>query len=169
MANYTQARKKAAEVLKNFGVKEPPIDPEDIAESIGIDVVYASFDTPVSDSISGFIDFSEGTDNVRIVVNDEISPKRKNFTIAHELGHYLLHQDYAQGEGYQILPRSNIHGTTKPDVEKEADAFAAALLAPKSMIERYRPIASLPEMSKIFVASEEMLRWRIHNIDKYGH
>jgi len=167
MADFEKAKAKAAEILADYGLKEPPVDPEQIAEHLGVDVVYADFKPEISSSISGYLEFLG--DNARIVINSTISPKRKTFTIAHELAHYLLHREYAEGEGYQVLPRSNNHGFSKPDEEKEADVFAAALLAPKDFVTKYRDIASLPEMSKIFVASEDMLKWRMYNIDRYGN
>lgn len=167
MANFTLAKSEASKLLEKFNVKEPPVDPEWIAEQLGVDVVYANFMPEYASEISGFLDWSD--DPVRIVINSAISPKRKTFTIAHELAHFLMHEDYAKGEGYQIMTRSNEHRRGKPDEEREADAFAAALLAPKEFVNKYKDIASLPEMSKIFVASEDMLKWRIHNIEQFGN
>lgn len=167
-ADYDKAKQEAAKLLGKFKITEPPIDPEQIAEQLGVDVVYADFKPEISQQISGYLEFLED-ENARIVINSDISPKRKTFTIAHELAHFLLHRQYAQSEGYQLLPRSNHYSVSKPDVEREADAFAAALLAPKHLVEQYKDIASLPEMSKIFVTSEEMLKWRIHNIDRFGN
>ena len=170
MPNYDLARNEARRVLSEFGIVEPPVDPEEIAESLGVDVIFASFNPEVSRKISGFIDFEEGDEpSARIVVNKNMSPKRMNFTIAHELGHFLMHQEYAKSNEYRILPRSNHHSSDKPNEEKEADAFAAELIAPKGMLMRYKRIASLPELSSIFVASEEMLNWRIQNIERFGY
>ena len=168
--DYELARAEARRVLNDFGVTEPPIDPEEIAESMGVNVIFVSFDHEISKKISGFIDFDDQDDSLaRIVVNKNMSPKRMNFTIAHELGHFLMHQEYARGNEYQILPRSNHHASDKPKEEKEADLFAAELIAPKQLLLRYKKIASLPELSSIFVASEEMLKWRIHNLERFGN
>jgi Zn-dependent peptidase ImmA (M78 family) len=167
MADLNKARSEAHRVLDMFGVSAPPIDPERIAEQLGVDVVYAKFKPEVSQAISGFIHLPEG--KPQIVVNASIPAKRKMFTIAHELGHFLMHLDYIESDKYRVLPRSNGHVGAKPDEEKEADVFAAALIAPKDLVNKYRGIASLPEMSRIFVASEEMLKWRMHNIDAHGN
>lgn len=168
MADFDLAKKKAAELLSEFRITEPPVDPERIAEGLGVDVVYADFKPEYTSIISGFLELSKDK-SARIVVNRAISPKRKTFTIAHELAHYILHKEYASGNKYQVMMRSNNHDAGKPDEEKEADAFAAALLAPKEFILKYKDIASLPEMSKIFVASEDMLKWRLHNIERFGN
>jgi len=66
-------------------------------------------------------------------------PGRRRFTIGHEVGHYLLHQD----EAPRIFCRSGYIGGAeeenpeplpKPPGEAEADAFAAALLMPEHLI-----------------------------------
>jgi Zn-dependent peptidase ImmA (M78 family) len=58
-------------------------------------------------------------------------PNRRRFTIAHELGHFILHRrnpDYLASPGATGLPL----------VEAEAHAFAAALLMPAALL---RPAA----------------------------
>lgn len=47
---------------------------------------------------------------------------RQRFSIGHELGHYFLHIGQ---------PEISAPGLEKPDIESEADAFAAALLIPR--------------------------------------
>lgn len=152
-ANFTKAKNKAAEVLSQFNLVKPPIDPEAIAEAMGVDVVYARFGGQYASTVSGYLEF----DPPRIVVNVEISPARKTFTIAHELGHFLMHKEYAASQNYQVMPRSNFYENGKPDEEREADAFAAALLAPISMLRRYRDMASPRELARMFLVSEDVI------------
>lgn len=64
----------------------------------------------------------DGTFNINLP--PQTSPLRDNFTIAHELGHYLLH--YEKKEEPQIFTR---YGTN--DQEFQANRFAAAFLMPK--------------------------------------
>jgi Zn-dependent peptidase ImmA (M78 family) len=71
-------------------------------------------------------------------VNSANSPRRQRFTIAHELGHLDLH------EGRQLTVDHSMRvdwrdetsslGTDKQEVE--ANAFAASLLMPASLINR---------------------------------
>ena len=57
---------------------------------------------------------------------------RYNFTIAHEIGHHVLHREhYIRQNENQIMCR----GTgEKPMVEQQADRFAAALLMPEKNV-----------------------------------
>ena len=59
------------------------------------------------------------------------------FTIAHEIGHHVLHRDaYLQNRGdgeREILCRD---ARNKPQIEVEADRFAAALLMPSEAVQK---------------------------------
>lgn len=162
-ADYDKAKKEATNLLEKFHLKEPPIDPEYIAEEMGVDVVFAQFKPNVSEKVSGFIEMNNK--NARILINSNISTELKNFTIAHELGHFMLHKSYVQGDDYVIYPSSNNHDIEKSIEEQEADVFATELIAPISFLKKYQRIASLPELSKIFIASEDMLKRRLKNIE----
>ena len=64
-----------------------------------------------------------------VVVNDNESVQRIRFTIAHELGHYLL--------GHLGPDNANLnreYGNIKPIQETEADMFAARLLSPACVL-----------------------------------
>jgi hypothetical protein len=111
------------------------------------------------------------TDLGEIWVNAEEAekwPGRRRFTIGHEVGHYLLHQDDAP----RIFCRSGdivdaeedpAVPTPKPPDESEADAFAAALLMPEHLIrplfERHgRDVTTLRE---IFGCSHKAMNYRL--------
>lgn len=159
-ADWNKAKAKAAEVLKEYGLTKPPIDPESIAEAMGVDVVYANFAPGTKDRISGFIQF----DPLRIIVNNDISPNRMTFTIAHELAHYLLHRDWANSNEYQVLPRQNEYDRRKPPEEQEADCFAAELLVPADMLKRYKDYASPRELARMFAVSEDVILNRFKSL-----
>lgn len=66
-----------------------------------------------------------------VIVNDDECVQRIRFTIAHELGHYLLgHLD--KPENMYIIGRD--FNNSKPLQETEADMFAARLLAPACVL-----------------------------------
>lgn len=150
--NYRLARETARDLLAERGSKSLPIDPEVIAESMGINVVYVEFNDHASDLISGLYDAG----NNRIIVNKKLPANRKTFTIAHELGHALMHKDYAESSEYRALPRSNFH-RNKPGIEKEADVFAACLLVPKDVLKRYKDVADLDELAQLFAVSRDVV------------
>ena len=68
-----------------------------------------------------------------IMVNSEIdNDGRKNFTIAHELGHYFLGHTLNNHLDTEI----NEEGLSKEPIENEADYFATCLLMPEEKITR---------------------------------
>jgi Zn-dependent peptidase ImmA (M78 family) len=76
-----------------------------------------------------------------------------------------MHKDWARGPNY-VLPRLNGYASTKPREEVEADAFAANLLVPTDMLKRYYRVASVYELSKIFVVSEQVINNRLKTIGR---
>lgn len=157
-ADYKRAEEEAVKLLRKFKIENPPVDPEAIAEAMGIEVVYATFNGPLGEKISGFIEPA----NARIVVNSDIYPNRKTFTIAHELAHHVLHRDYALSDDYRVFARMNDYENGKPDEEKEADAFAAHLLVPTAMLKKYRNIASTSELARMFCVSDAVILNRMN-------
>jgi len=66
-----------------------------------------------------------------IFLGTNTSPERDNFTIAHELGHYVLHYLIPQDKTPSDRPfRANRYGSDR--TEWEANWFAAAFLMPKT-------------------------------------
>ena len=72
---------------------------------------------------------------IKINSSVESHEGRYNFTIAHEIGHHVLHKDmYLEqrvNENNRIICRE---AGDKPLVEQQADRFAAALLMPKEEV-----------------------------------
>lgn len=79
------------------------------------------------------------------------------FTIAHELAHYILHRSWAESQSYRVMPRRNIYTGPKPPQEQEADAFASHLLVPRDILRKYKGIASISELSRMFAVSEDVI------------
>ncbi len=157
--NFKKASREAKRARAGLPAM-PPFDPEYIAEKRGIEVVYASFAPPHDEQISGFYRKSDN----KIVVNREISPGRMVFTIAHELGHALMHQEYIKSNDYRPVYRSNSHEGDKPIEEIEADQFAANFLVPLSLLEKYKDVADVPELARLFAVSEEVIDNRLSTL-----
>lgn len=153
-ADYDRAKKAARDLIAKYKIKTAPIDPEAIAEAEGVEVVYANFGGKIAEEVAGFSEPMNG----RIVINRALHTNRKVYTIAHELGHHVLHKDYLDDEGaYQVFPRMNSYAGTKPPEEQEADAFAAELLVPIDMLRKYVDFASPSELSAMFMVSREVI------------
>ena len=151
------AEKRAEDLSSDYS--RPPIPVLEIAERSGVNVVFANFGGN-SEKVSGFCDFEEK----RIYVNSEDIQERQSFTMAHELGHWLLHRDYYldNPEKYPVLPRFKDPDRDNP-MEKEANKFAACLLVPERLL---RPVkdAPLASLASVFGVSRTMMEFRVKNI-----
>jgi hypothetical protein len=116
------------------------------------------------------------TDLGEIWVNAEEAerwPGRRRFTIGHEVGHYLLHQD----EAPRIFCRSGDIVDAEDEVpvpaprsptESEADAFAAALLMPEHLIHPHleRHGRDVEVIQEIFGCSLKATTYRLKALDE---
>jgi len=154
-ADYGRAKKAARDLISKYKITKAPIDPEAIAQAEGVDVVYATFNGEIGEQVAGFSEPMNG----RIVINRDLHTNRKTYTIAHELGHHMLHKDYLDDEGaYQVFPRMQSYdGVEKPAEEKEADVFAAELLVPLALLRKYVDFASPSELARMFLVSREVI------------
>jgi Zn-dependent peptidase ImmA (M78 family) len=111
---------------------------------------------PDYNHIAGFIDF----DAHKIYVNVDDSLQRQNFTIAHELGQYLL--GHRRESGYTVLLR-NPNEMVKTPIEQEANCFAANLLVPEAFLRQYLDDflgITNQQLSKAFGVSADVIRYR---------
>lgn len=124
-------RKRATEVLAEFGVTSAPVPVEDIVRRKGIVLSYM----PLDDSLSGMF-FMQG-ELPTIVVNSLHHLNRQRFTLGHELAHYELHRAAIGAEVHvdkRFLARDP-HSSTGIDArEVQANRFAAELLVPRAML-----------------------------------
>jgi Zn-dependent peptidase ImmA (M78 family) len=153
-ANFKRAQTEAEKLVKAYSFDTPPIDPCVIADDFGVNVRFVTFAEDFSNKVSGFFDYEEQT----IFVNEAEHPNRQTFTIAHELGHKILHEEYLRSSDYKVLLRqSEIIGKKDP-VEQEADAFASNLLVPNFLLKKYMDFATPYELSRLFIVSEAVIR-----------
>jgi Zn-dependent peptidase ImmA (M78 family) len=128
---YWLARNKAAELLRTGDVKKPPIPVENLANLVKAEIRYE----PFAGNLSGMV--QRTTDNRAIVGVNSLHPiTRRRFTIAHELGHLILHRDrnFHIDESYPIGFRTDLSSEAIDDHEIEANQFAAELLMPMEFL-----------------------------------
>lgn len=123
---YTDIHKKelspeqmAYRVREYFNLPKGPI--KDLIKTIekqGVIIHYFDFSSDIK--ISG-VSFITSSGAPVIIINENIPNSRKVFTIAHELGHILMHF------------KGSIISETR-NVENEADRFASSFLAPSDEI-----------------------------------
>ncbi len=136
----------------------PPIPVLEIAEKNGIAVHFSEFGKH-SSTIAGFCDFEEPA----IYVNDADSFERKMFTIAHELGHWMLHRKIfaADPDAYVVLPR--FQKAVGNNLEREANGFAKSLLVPRKLLAPVRN-AGPAILADLFGVSREVMENRLKNV-----
>jgi hypothetical protein len=124
-------------VLKTvFGADRFPVDVKEVAREISRQKFP---DDPITmihgDTLPGFegalIPAPPGKTGWGIVYNSAISsPGRINFTLGHELGHYLLHR-IAYPKGFQCSTENMANWESEyGQLEQQANGFAASLLMP---------------------------------------
>lgn len=152
----------AEQILAKHEMKTVPTPIEELARSLGIRVSRA----PSAD-FSGLLIRKDG--HALIGVNSSEAPNRQRFTIAHELGHFVLHP---QKDAFVDFRKEWSAGETKPPRERHADMFAAALLMPrKSILKDFRRLAKdgytdavTATLAKQYAVSEEAMRYRLINL-----
>ena len=112
----------------------PPIPIEDMAEYfLGYSIEITDEGLFSDPDFLGGIDFKDNKIYVNASVEDHDG--RYAFTVAHEIGHHVLHREaYLAGQSGSepdILCRDTFE---KPQIEIEADRFAAALLMPSTLV-----------------------------------
>jgi Zn-dependent peptidase ImmA (M78 family) len=154
------AKKKAQQVLDDNFVVEPPVRVTDIAANYGLQIAVADLGEYGAD-VAGYIDPKAKL----IVVNMNDPSTRQAFTIAHELGHWFMHQDKLESEPdkYAILYRKPLGGPNIDSIEKQANTFAACLLVPKSMLENYKDTSDYRTIADIFGVSQEVIGYRFRH------
>ena len=119
-------RWSATDLLRFTKVFEPPVPVEEIAKKLGAVVHYES-----DPGWTGAIQVVAGIPH--IWVDKDHGTCRQRFTIAHEIGHLLLHKMEKLEKG-QYRDNAKFKGGTD---EVEANRFAADLLVPMWMLEKH--------------------------------
>lgn len=159
-------------LLRSNGVTAPPIPVEKIARALGVQIQRVPFD----EDLSGLI-YIDGQRPI-VGVNSRHHVNRRRFTIAHELGHFVLHREALAGQvhvdrGFRVLMRDGTSASGTDGREIEANQFAAELLMPKPFvlaeIGRKRALSPdsgvpLQAIAKKFQVSEQALQFRILNL-----
>jgi Zn-dependent peptidase ImmA (M78 family) len=154
--HVAKGKAAAEKALGDNFIESPPIIIHELVENYGLTVFKAAFDDK---EIAGYIDFEKKW----IVVNNEDAMVRQNFSIAHELGHWIMHPDEvkADQDNIRIIYRKPMGGETDP-LEIEANAFAAYLLVPEEMLKRYQGKSDL-ELAQLFNVSQSLIGFRRMN------
>jgi Zn-dependent peptidase ImmA (M78 family) len=124
-----RAETEARRVRDLVGADQVPVPVEEIARQLGATVVYE----PMDRGVSGML-IRDGS-SVVIGVNAGHSPARQRFSIAHEIGHLVLHRGRPMVLDHVRLNLRDEKSSTATDTEEiQANAFAAELIMPADVV-----------------------------------
>lgn len=155
------------DILTSLKIKKAKdIDVHKISKSLNVDVQQEIMD----EEISGLFVIKDGNPYIRYNFFED--SKRQKFTIAHELGHYILHREtplFVDKKNEKIMYRNSESTTGEIRKEREANAFAASLLMPAPFIKNEWEKMPLHEdpikhLANIFNVSEQAMSFRLANL-----
>src|SRR5258708_7744648 len=131
MIRHKLIQQTVSRLLEEAGVPGPGFDVRLVAKKQGAIVI----EEPNDADFSGFLYRASNTAPI-IGVNKNHALSRKRFTIAHELGHLLLHTKNGVHLDQAIVQMRDARASAGlDDEEMEANRFAAELLMPRSFLE----------------------------------
>lgn len=163
MADYKKAQFEAEKIWAEMFLEELPLPILEVAESYGLTIREANFSR--RPDLSGILDVEKQT----VYLNRSDSPEHKRFTIAHELGHWILHRTMlTKGSELTIYYRRPL-GCERDEREKEANCFAANLLVPLRQLKKYQGRYSNQVIAEIFAVSQQVVGYMLHALKGDAH
>jgi Zn-dependent peptidase ImmA (M78 family) len=167
MNSPNRAEQRAIKLLDEFAVNALPVPVEELALALDAEIAYEPYDGDVS----GMLYRSD--DHTLIGVNTRHAQTRQRFTIAHEIGHLVMHKGTPMF--IDRFVRVNWRDGASNQQEAEANSFAAELLMPRRLVERevIRTLAKKRNISphdlavslaKSFAVSAEAMQYRLANL-----
>ena len=144
---------------------EPGFDIEKLVHSLGGEIVFT-----YAPDMDAYI--QKNGDSFVIVLDQSKSRTRQRFSIAHEIGHLLIHLNYTNRKIWNTLNDvdTRIYRYGYDQFEKEANEFAAELLMPEnefySYVERFSndEYFDLKSFANYFDVSKDAVNYRGFNL-----
>mgnify|MGYP001290658922 CR=1 FL=1 len=166
MAKLLKEAIRFIKIWRDHGPNTPKIDLETLFQEVVIpsssgdrcQIIYRSFD-----SFEGIMARIESSREWRIGINTNIVyAPRRNFTLAHEIGHFIGHR--LERNRFECT-FDNLNNFEIEDFEKEANDFASNLLMPADVLrkfdnEREFGHAAISELSSMFGVSRSAAAYR---------
>ena len=147
-----------SQALDLVGCENPPVPVGEMAKKLDLSVVEFDF----SENISGVLKKEKKV----IGVNKKHHPLRQRFTIAHEMGHFLLGHELGKDEDF--IEDDTLRKPTS--LEREANVFASFLLMPREWIrDRVKKLGvdgqTIRTLAREFEVSEQAVTIRLLELD----
>jgi hypothetical protein len=169
MDEIVAAQDALGRFVRTYGTEPPPVDVDELAESLcclrvrRADDLSALPGAPVGAALSGLL----LPDRHEVWVSRHEPWERRRFSVAHEVGHFLLH---AGSVGQRVFCRV---GDLRPDPdsperlrEREANRFAAELLMPEEMVRQEVDRLGMDPfaLAELFRVSSVAMGYRLMNL-----
>ena len=149
-------RARARELLDQVEEKAAPIDVEKIAQSLGLDVKLVRRGPGFNGRLL--------RERMIIEVEESTHLHRRRFTIAHEVGHYVLKHSSS-------LSAFDDRGVSDPHKinEWQANAFASEILMPETLVRtHWAQLKNSQAIAILFVVSPEAMFYRLEGLGLLG-
>lgn len=167
-------KKAAKKLLSSCSIKKPPVPVEKIADFLGAAIIYEPFKG--QDEISGMLFRNE--DSIIIGINLSHHKNRRRFSIAHEIGHLVLHdKEVFIDKVVRVNFRDSRSSMAIDSEEIEANAFAATLLMPRDFVQKeinklldrkdsrsFDKEKLISSLARIFQVSNISMEYRLNNL-----
>ncbi len=160
-----QSAEREADSVRHdiIGPETFPIDPVEVATTLGLRV----FDVSLDKTISGVLVQTDAESDPVVLLNRRHGELHQSFTCAHEIGHFVQRlSSYEPASSYQWIDRRTQLTETFTDInEIYANAFASALLMPRSLIVReYQKARSTVSLAVKFQVPALAMQYRLINL-----
>lgn len=164
---FLHIEEQVQNLLKENNMFYPGFDIVKLVKKLSIKLIPDVF----SDDVSGYFVMKDG--HPVISYDSTASPTRIRFTIAHEMGHYILHsksQPIFVDKTPKVFYRNSASASGEILKEREANAFAAALLMPKALVleelnkVNFDAVEAVQSLAKKFNVSDQAMSFRLSNL-----
>lgn len=165
---YARILREVSELLARGGIDRPPVPVERLAKLLGAKVIAADFNNEVSGVLV------RKNDETTIGFAKEQPKTRQRFTIAHEIGHLVLHaaEEVHVDREFRVRLRSQVSSAAVDVDEIEANAFAACLLIPEHLIRQdlkklsidFDDSSQMNALAKRYQVSSQAMTFRLLNL-----
>lgn len=153
-------------LLEKYDLKHIPVDVELLTNLLGLKI----YKEALPEDISGILDLR--TIPI-IMVNKDHHIHRQRFSIAHEIGHYVLHKPNGIHVDKQTFYRNSKSSEGLDEIEIDANRFAAEILMPTELVNfhlnKYIDVIDsnedvVYELSKLFLVSTTSISFHLVNL-----
>jgi Zn-dependent peptidase ImmA (M78 family) len=167
LTHNSHIEQRTEKLLIEAGCYSVPVNLEKCAKHLNVKIKPLELD----EDVAGFL-LIKTDKTIHIGYNKNNGKQRIRFTIAHELGHLMLHtKETKLFVDKKVLYRDSNSSTGEILQEREANAFAASLLMPKNLmiaeVEKHQHENKdkfITSLSKKFNVSEQAIAIRLTNL-----